>query len=61
LAGRGRRFRERGHTLAAIRNHAKVVTLCWPERKRVIEGSANLRTNGNMEQVAFIADGGLDR
>jgi hypothetical protein len=49
-------FRERGHTLAAVRNHAKVVTLCWPGRKLVIEGSANLRTNGNMEQVAFIAD-----
>lgn len=45
-------------TLAAARNHAKVVCIDG-QYKMVIEGSANLRTNGNCEQIALIRDDSL--
>lgn len=45
-------------TLAAARNHAKVI-LIDGAYKLVIEGSANLRTNGNCEQIAVIRDDAL--
>lgn len=44
--------------LAAARNHAKVIAADGPY-KLVIEGSANLRTNGNYEQIALIRDDAL--
>src|SRR5262249_31951 len=48
---------QRGAKLAAPPCHAKV---CWLEfeggAKLVFEGSANLRTNGNIEQFALIND-----
>lgn len=41
--------------MAATRNHAKVVTMEFPGGERlVMEGSANLRTNSNQEQVTII-------
>jgi hypothetical protein len=50
----------RGQRLAAPRCHAKVVTLDFDDgRKLVFEGSANLRTNGNVEQFALLADDAL--
>jgi hypothetical protein len=42
--------------LAAARNHAKVVCMDFGTRKVVAEGSANLRCNGNREQLAIIMD-----
>ena len=52
--------RGRGHRLAAGRSHAKVITLDFASgHKLVLEGSANLRTNSNREQLALIADAGL--
>lgn len=53
-------FRERGQRAAAGRSHAKVVTLGVADGSRfVIEGSANLRTNGNWEQLALYRDATL--
>jgi hypothetical protein len=52
-----REFRERGMRIAAPRSHAKVTCLCFADgAKLVFEGSANLRTNGNIEQFALFND-----
>jgi hypothetical protein len=45
--------------LAAARNHCKVALADFGGRKLVVEGSANLRTNANWEQLAVILDDGL--
>jgi hypothetical protein len=45
--------------LAAARNHCKVCLLDFGERRLVLEGSPNLRTNGNWEQLAIIQDAAL--
>jgi hypothetical protein len=42
--------------IAAARNHAKVICADFGQRKLVIEGSANLRTNGNWEQLLIVQD-----
>ena len=49
-------FQARGARLACPRSHAKVVTLHAPSAglKMVFEGSANLRTNSNQEQIAIL-------
>lgn len=50
-------FRRRGQRAAAARSHAKVVTLALADGRRfILEGSANLRTNGNWEQFGLVAD-----
>jgi hypothetical protein len=50
-------FRDRGQRAAAARSHAKVVTFAAGGRRRLtLEGSANLRSNGNREQL-LLADG----
>jgi len=50
-------FRERGQRAAAARSHAKVVTFAFASGRRLtVEGSANLRSNGNREQM-LLADG----
>ena len=52
-------FRDRARITAA-RTHAKVVTFDLAEGDGLVfEGSANLRTNGNREQLAVIRDRGL--
>jgi hypothetical protein len=45
--------------LAAARNHCKVVLADFGARRLVLEGSANLRTNGNLEQLLIVQDAGL--
>src|SRR5208283_3786009 len=46
--------------LAAARSHSKVVCMSFADGgKLVTEGSANLRTNGNWEQVTVINHAGL--
>jgi hypothetical protein len=45
--------------LAAARNHCKVVLADFGERRLVLEGSANLRTNGNLEQLLIVRDAAL--
>lgn len=51
---------QRGGRLAAARNHAKVVCLAFTSGERfALEGSANLRTNSNHEQLALIHDAAL--
>lgn len=53
-------FRTRGQKAAAARSHCKVITLATASGERyVLEGSANLRTNSNREQLAIIRDAGL--
>jgi hypothetical protein len=53
-------FRQRHQRAAAARSHCKVITLaCTDGRRFVLEGSANLRTNGNREQLALTQDVGL--
>ena len=53
-------FRGRGQRAAAARSHCKVVTLAVAGGARfTLEGSANLRTNGNREQFALYRDSGL--
>ena len=52
-------FRERGQRAAAARSHAKVVTLDTRGGRYALEGSANLRTNGNREQFALFHDAAL--
>jgi hypothetical protein len=53
-------FRERGQRAAAARTHAKVISIETAAGvKLVLEGSANLRSNGNREQFALIHDPGL--
>jgi hypothetical protein len=50
-------FRSRGQRAAAARSHAKVVTFAFASGRRLtLEGSANLRSNGNREQL-LLADG----
>lgn len=50
----------RGGCLAAPRCHAKVACLEFADSTRyVFEGSANLRTNRNVEQFALFNDAGL--
>jgi len=51
---------KRGARVAAPRSHCKVITLALPDRRRlVLEGSANLRTNSNWEQLTVISHRGL--
>jgi hypothetical protein len=45
--------------LAAARNHCKVVLADFGQRRLVLEGSANLRTNGNLEQLLIVQDAEL--
>jgi hypothetical protein len=53
-------FRERGQRAAAARNHAKVVTFSTISGRRLsLEGSANLRTNSNIEQFALTDDASI--
>jgi hypothetical protein len=55
-----REFQDRGQAIAAPRSHAKVTCLHFEDgAKLVFEGSANLRTNGNLEQFALFNDPGL--
>jgi hypothetical protein len=52
-----REFQARGMAIAAPRCHAKVTCLEFTDGlKLVFEGSANLRTNGNVEQFALFND-----
>ena len=47
-------FHARGQRVAAARSHCKVVTLALEDGRRyALEGSANLRTNHNVEQFAL--------
>jgi hypothetical protein len=53
-------FRGRGQRAAAARSHAKVVTLAAADGRRLsLEGSANLRTNSNREQLCLTDDAAL--
>jgi hypothetical protein len=45
--------------LAAARNHCKIVLADFGKRRLVLEGSANLRTNGNLEQLLIVQDAEL--
>jgi hypothetical protein len=55
-----RELRQRGMRIAAPRCHAKVTCLHFADgAKLVFEGSANLRTNGNIEQFALFNDAAL--
>jgi hypothetical protein len=55
-----REFTDRGQAIAAPRSHAKVTCLHFVDGgKLVFEGSANLRTNGNIEQFALFNDSEL--
>ena len=47
---------KRQQTVATARTHAKVSLLEYPNACYAIEGSANLRTNKNIEQVTVIHD-----
>ena len=50
-------FRDRRQRAAAARSHAKVVLFSFASGQRLtVSGSANLRSNGNVEQV-LLADG----
>jgi hypothetical protein len=50
----------RGQAVASSRCHAKVACLAFEDGLRLVfEGSANLRTNKNVEQVTAINDAGL--
>ena len=47
-------FSSRGQRVASARSHCKVVTLALEDGRRyALEGSANLRTNHNVEQFAL--------
>ena len=53
-------FHKRGQLVAAPRSHAKVVCLEFTDgTKLVAEGSPNLRTNSNVEQIFIANDTGL--
>jgi hypothetical protein len=53
-------FRQRGQRAAAARSHAKVITLeTVSGGKLALEGSANLRSNGNREQFLLANDAHL--
>jgi len=55
-----RSFRSRGQQAAAARSHAKVVTFAFASGRRLtLEGSANLRSNGNREQLVLADGAGL--
>jgi hypothetical protein len=48
------------HRLAASRNHAKVICVAFATGNTLaLEGSANLRSNGNREQFAVFTDPGV--
>ncbi len=50
----------RGQAVAAARCHAKVATLAFADGLRLVfEGSMNLSTNRNVEQMAVVNDAGL--
>jgi hypothetical protein len=50
----------RGQMVGSARCHAKVCTLAFADGLRLVfEGSANLRTNRNMENLAVVNDPGL--
>lgn len=50
----------RGQTVASARCHAKVACLAFADGERLVfEGSANLRTNKNVENMTAINDRGL--
>ena len=54
FAGLLAEFSSRGQRVAAARSHCKVVTLALADGRRyALEGSANLRTNHNVEQFAL--------
>jgi hypothetical protein len=51
---------QRGQVVGSARCHAKVVTLAFADGLRLtFEGSANLRTNRNMENLCVVNDPGL--
>jgi hypothetical protein len=51
---------QRGQVVGSARCHAKVVTLAFADGLRLsFEGSANLRTNRNMENLAVVNAAGL--
>jgi hypothetical protein len=51
---------QRGQVVGSARCHAKVVTLAFEDGLRLVfEGSANLRTNRNLENLSVINDPGL--
>jgi hypothetical protein len=51
---------QRGQVVGSARCHAKVVTLAFADGQRLsFEGSANLRTNRNVENLAVVNDLGL--
>jgi hypothetical protein len=51
---------QRGQVVGSARCHAKVVTLAFADGLRLVfEGSANLRTNRNMENLCVVNDPGL--
>jgi hypothetical protein len=51
---------QRGQTVGSARCHAKVVTLHFADGLRLVfEGSANLRTNRNLENLCVVNDPGL--
>jgi hypothetical protein len=53
-------FRKQGHRVAVARSHCKIVTLSIADGRRyVLDGSANLRTNKNLEQFCLTQDAGL--
>jgi hypothetical protein len=53
-------FHSRGQRVASSRSHAKVVTMALEDGRRyVLEGSANLRTNHNLEQFCLARDADL--
>ena len=49
-------FRRRAARIAAPRSHCKVIGFEFGKTCLLLEGSANLRTNGNWEQFALIND-----
>jgi hypothetical protein len=51
---------QRGQTVGSSRCHAKVVTMAFADGLRLtFEGSANLRTNRNLENLCVVNDPGL--
>lgn len=53
-------FAARGQRVGVVRSHAKLVCIGLADkRKYVMETSANLRSNRNIEQYAFTQDGAL--
>jgi hypothetical protein len=51
---------QRGQRVAAARSHCKIITMLLADgRAYAAEGSANLRSNGNVEQLALSRDAAL--